>query len=124
MPRRWQSGPAPSPRFCIAGALKSLPVLAALPVDLTLVALALLLPSLFLLLLVRRWHVSAALALPLLGAGLLPFWLVLAGAGAAPPRWWRRSCRRSCCSGRRCCWRGCWWALMARPGGASPQRWC
>ncbi|GGC27683.1 hypothetical protein GCM10011504_02350 [Siccirubricoccus deserti] len=62
-----------------AGALKSLPVLAALPVDLTLVALALLLPSLFLLLLVRRWHVSAALALPLLGAGLLPFWLVLAG---------------------------------------------
>jgi hypothetical protein len=62
-----------------AGALKSLPGVAALPVDLTALALALLLPSLAMLLLVRQWQVSAALALPLLGAGLLPFWLVLAG---------------------------------------------
>ena len=62
-----------------AGALKSLPGLAALPVDLTLVAALLLLPSLAVLLLVRDWRIGRGLALPLLGAGLLLLWLVLAG---------------------------------------------
>jgi O-antigen ligase len=70
---------APAAVLQFAGALKSLPVLAALPLDLTALALALLLPSLMVLLLVRQWWVSAALALPLLGAGLLMVWLVLAG---------------------------------------------
>ena len=62
-----------------AGALKSLPGLATLPVDLTLVAALLLLPSLAVLLLVRDWRIGRGLALPLLGAGLLLLWLVLAG---------------------------------------------
>ncbi|WP_431271444.1 hypothetical protein [Dankookia sp. P2] len=62
-----------------AGALKSLPGIAALPVDLTLLAALLLLPSLGLLLLVRDWAVAPALAGPLLAAALLLVWLVLAG---------------------------------------------
>ncbi|MBL6455429.1 O-antigen ligase domain-containing protein [Belnapia sp. T6] len=66
-----------------AGALKSLPGLAALPFDLTLLAALLLLPSLLLLLALRRWHLGRGLALPLAGlAGLLP-WLVLAGSWSA-----------------------------------------
>ncbi|MCO6414753.1 O-antigen ligase family protein [Siccirubricoccus sp. KC 17139] len=62
-----------------AGALKSVPGIDRLPVDLTALALLALLPSLFLLLLVRQWRVSAVLGPPLLGAGLLLFWLVLSG---------------------------------------------
>jgi O-antigen ligase len=68
-----------------AGALKSLPLLSRLPVDLSLAAAALLLPSLALLLLVRRWHLDRALALPLLGCAGLPCWLVLAGSWSAAP---------------------------------------
>lgn len=66
-----------------AGALKSLPPLAALPLDLTALAAAALLPSLALLALLRRWRLHRALALPLLGCGLLPPWLVLAGSWSA-----------------------------------------
>ncbi|WP_235907750.1 O-antigen ligase family protein [Siccirubricoccus phaeus] len=62
-----------------AGALKSLPGMGGLPVDLTALALLALLPSLGFLLVLRQWRVSAALGPPLLGAGLLLFWLVLAG---------------------------------------------
>ncbi|RYJ01729.1 MAG: O-antigen ligase domain-containing protein, partial [Acetobacteraceae bacterium] len=62
-----------------AGALKSLPGLAALPLDLTLLAALLLLPSLTLLLLARDWEVGRGLALPLLGVAGLLVWLVLAG---------------------------------------------
>ena len=62
-----------------AGALKSLPGLAALPVDLTLLAALPLLPSLLLLLLLRDWEVGRGLALPLLGVAGLLVWLVLAG---------------------------------------------
>ncbi|TDH60231.1 O-antigen ligase domain-containing protein [Dankookia rubra] len=66
-----------------AGALKSLPGIAALPVDLTLLAALLLLPSLGLLLLVRDWVVAPAVAGPLLAAALLLVWLVLAGGWTA-----------------------------------------
>ena len=66
-----------------AGALKSLPGIAALPVDLTLLAALLLLPSLGLLLLARDWTVAPAVALPLLAAALLQAWLVLAGGWSA-----------------------------------------
>jgi O-antigen ligase len=62
-----------------AGALKAVPLLARLPVDLTLLAGAALLPSLGLLALLRRWRLHRALAWPLLGCGLLLPWLVLAG---------------------------------------------
>ncbi len=63
-----------------AGALKSLPGLAALPVDLTLIAALLLAPSLLLLLVLREWQVGRGLALPLAGLAGLLVWLVLAGA--------------------------------------------
>lgn len=55
-----------------AGALKSLPGAAALPVDLTLGAAAALLPLLLLLAASRRWRLDAALAFPLVGCALLP----------------------------------------------------
>ncbi|MFZ4407365.1 MAG: O-antigen ligase family protein [Paracraurococcus sp.] len=66
-----------------AGALKSLPGVAALPVDLTLVAALLLLPSLLMLLLVRDWRFDPALALPLLAVAGLLLWLVVAGGWSA-----------------------------------------
>lgn len=63
-----------------AGALKSLPWLAALPVDLTLLAALALLPGMALLAAARRWRLDPALAWPLAGAAGLWLWLVLAGA--------------------------------------------
>jgi O-antigen ligase len=63
-----------------AGALKSVPGLAALPFDLTALAFAALLPSLVVLLLVRRWRLGRGLAVPLAAALGLVLWLVLAGA--------------------------------------------
>lgn len=62
-----------------AGALKSTPLGAALPLDLTLLAGALLPPLLALLLLTRRWWLHGLLGPPLAGAALLWLWLVLAG---------------------------------------------
>jgi O-antigen ligase len=63
-----------------AGALKSSPLVAALPFDITVLALAALLPLMALLLLTRRWWVHPLLAPSLAGAGLLWLWVVLAGA--------------------------------------------
>jgi O-antigen ligase len=63
----------------MAGALKTAPPLAFLPLDLTVASLALLLPLLALLLVTRRWRVAPSLALPLASAALLWLWLVLAG---------------------------------------------
>lgn len=63
-----------------AGALKSVPWLARLPFDLTALALALLLPSLAVLLLVRQWRLGRGLAVPLAAALALVLWLVLAGS--------------------------------------------
>ncbi|WP_439597540.1 O-antigen ligase family protein [Falsiroseomonas sp.] len=65
----------------MAGALKTAPLLAeALPFDLTLASLLLLLPLLALLAVTRRWVVAPVLALPLAAAALLWLWLVVAGA--------------------------------------------
>jgi hypothetical protein len=64
----------------LAGALKTAPPLSALPFDLTLVALALLLPSVTMLAATRSWRVSPAVALPAASALLLALWLVVAGA--------------------------------------------
>ncbi len=66
-----------------AGALKSVPGLAGLPFDLTALAFAALVPSLAVLLLVRRWRLARGLALPLAAALALVLWLVLAGAWSA-----------------------------------------
>ena len=66
-----------------AGALKSVPVLAGLPFDLTGLAMVALLPSLLALLLVRRWRLGPGLALPLAAALALLAWMVLAGAWSA-----------------------------------------
>jgi O-antigen ligase len=62
----------------LAGALKTAPPLAALPFDLTLAALAVLLPAAALLAATRRWAVSRAVAVPAACAMLLVLWLVLA----------------------------------------------
>jgi len=70
-----------------AGALKSTPLGAALPFDLTLAALAVLLPTLALLLCAEGgargggggWRLAPALGPPLAGAAGLWLWLVLAG---------------------------------------------
>jgi len=68
------------PAACMqfAGALKSAPPLAGLPVDITLLSAALLLPFLALLAAGARWRAVPALGPPLACAGLLPLWLVLA----------------------------------------------
>jgi O-antigen ligase len=67
----------------MSGALKTTPLLDALPFDITTASLALLLPALALLALTRRWVVAAPLALPLAAAALLWLWLVLAGSWTA-----------------------------------------
>ena len=64
----------------LAGGLKTAPGMAPMPVDLTLLALGLLLPPLLLLAATRHWRLDPLLALPLAGALLLPFWLVVAAA--------------------------------------------
>jgi O-antigen ligase len=63
-----------------AGALKSAPLLAALPVDLTAAAALALLALLPAFLAARDWRVARTVALPLGACGALWLWLVLAGA--------------------------------------------
>jgi O-antigen ligase len=63
-----------------AGALKSAPLLAGLPFDLTAAAALCLLLVLPPFLASRGWHADRALALPLAACGVLWLWLVLAGA--------------------------------------------
>lgn len=67
----------------LAGGLKTAPPLAVLPFDLSLAALALLLPAVLLLALTRRWWISPAIAVPLAAAALLPLWLVVAASWSA-----------------------------------------
>ena len=64
----------------LAGGLKTAPGMGPMPVDLTVLALGLLLPPLLLLAATRHWRLDPLLALPLAGALLLPFWLVVAAA--------------------------------------------
>ncbi len=73
----WAGAAAAALHF--AGALKSMPGLAALPFDLTLAALGLALPAALLLLPDRRWVLRPGLGWPFLAAALLLLWLVLAG---------------------------------------------
>ncbi len=63
----------------LAGALKTAPPLSALPFDLTLAALATLLPACAALAATRSWRLSPVVALPAASALLLPLWLVVAG---------------------------------------------
>ncbi|MBE9604350.1 O-antigen ligase domain-containing protein [Acetobacteraceae bacterium H6797] len=63
-----------------AGALKSTPMLASLPFDLTLAALALSIPLMALLLASRRWRIGPGIAIPLAGCGGLWLWMTIAGA--------------------------------------------
>ncbi len=63
-----------------AGALKSAPLLAALPFDLTAAAALALLAVLPVFLAARRWQADPAIALPLAACALLWLWMVLAGA--------------------------------------------
>ncbi|MBR0656379.1 O-antigen ligase family protein [Plastoroseomonas arctica] len=66
-----------------AGALKSAPLLADLPFDLTLALAALLAPPLAILALSRRWRIDAGVALPLLSAAALWFWMVVSASWGA-----------------------------------------
>ncbi|MFN6954889.1 MAG: O-antigen ligase family protein [Acetobacteraceae bacterium] len=61
-----------------AGALKSAPVLARLPADITVLAALAAAPLLLLLAATRRWTLAPALALPLAAAAALWLWLVVA----------------------------------------------
>ncbi len=67
----------------LAGALKTAPPLAALPVDLTLAAAAALLPCLAMLAATRRWFIAPQLAVPLAAALALPLWFVIAACWSA-----------------------------------------
>jgi O-antigen ligase len=67
----------------LAGGLKTSPLLAGLPFDLTIAAFAALVPALALLLATTRWQMDAALAVPLGAAALLPLWLVVAATWSA-----------------------------------------
>ena len=67
----------------LAGGLKTAPPFVALPFDVTLVALLMLLPLLALLAVTRRWAVEPALALPIAAAALLALWFVVAGSWTA-----------------------------------------
>ncbi|WP_338664340.1 O-antigen ligase family protein [Pararoseomonas sp. SCSIO 73927] len=68
----------PAAGMQFAGGLKSTPLLAGLPFDLTVFCTLALLPGLLLLAAGARWRAVPSLALPLACCGLLPLWLVLA----------------------------------------------
>ena len=67
----------------LAGGLMTAPPFVALPFDVTLVALLMLLPLLALLAVTRRWALEPALALPIAAAALLALWFVAAGSWTA-----------------------------------------
>jgi O-antigen ligase len=67
----------------LAGALKSIPLIGALPFDFTLLIAALTLPLLALCAMTRRWAVAPTLGLPMMAIGMFWLWLVLAGCWSA-----------------------------------------
>ena len=67
----------------LAGALKSMPMIGLLPIDLTIFLMVTALPLLVLLIALRRWLVSPVLGLPLAAIGAFWLWLVLAGCWSA-----------------------------------------
>lgn len=78
----WLAGAAAA-LLHLAGALKSIPLIGALPIDFTILSTGLALPLLVLCAMTRRWVVAPALGLPLLAIGALWLWLVLAGCWTA-----------------------------------------
>ena len=78
----WLAGAAAA-LLHLAGALKSIPLIGALPIDFSILSAALALPLLVLCAMTRRWVVAPALGLPLLAIGALWLWLILAGCWSA-----------------------------------------
>lgn len=66
-----------------AGALKSIPLIGALPIDFTVLSAALTLPMLILCAMTRGWEIAPEIGLPLAAIGALWLWLVLAGCWSA-----------------------------------------
>jgi hypothetical protein len=67
----------------LAGALKSIPLIGALPIDFTIFSAALALPLLALCAITRRWVLAPETGLPLAAIGAFWLWLVLAGCWSA-----------------------------------------
>jgi O-antigen ligase len=78
----WLAGAATA-LLHLAGALKSIPLIGALPIDFTVLSAALALPMLVLCAMTRRWEVALDMGLPLAAIGALWLWLVLAGCWSA-----------------------------------------
>ena len=83
----------------LAGALKSIPLIGALPIDFTIFSAALALPLLALCAITRRWVVAPEIGLPLGAIGMLWLWLVFAGcwsaSGPRPPPCWSSAASRA-----------------------------
>lgn len=67
----------------LAGALKSIPLIGALPIDFTIFSAALALPLLAVCAITRRWVLAPETGLPLAAIGAFWLWLVLAGCWSA-----------------------------------------
>jgi len=67
----------------LAGALKSIPLIGALPIDFTVLIAALALPLLVFCAMTRRWVIAPDIGLPLAAIGALWLWLILAGCWSA-----------------------------------------
>jgi O-antigen ligase len=78
----WLAGAATA-LLHLAGALKSIPLTGALPIDFTVFSAALALPLLALCAITRRWVVAPEIGPPLAAIGVLWLWLVLAGCWSA-----------------------------------------
>jgi O-antigen ligase len=78
----WLAGAAAA-LLHLAGALKSIPLIGALPIDFTIFSIALALPLLILCAITRRWLVAPEIGLPFLAIGALWLWLILAGCWSA-----------------------------------------
>jgi O-antigen ligase len=78
----WVAGAATA-LLHLAGGVKSIPLIGALPIDFTVLSAGLALPLLALCALTRRWIVAPALGVPLLAIATLWLWLILAGCWSA-----------------------------------------
>ena len=78
----WLAGAATA-LLHLAGGVKSIPLIGALPIDFTVLSAGLALPLLALCALTRRWVVAPALGVPLLAIATLWLWLILAGCWSA-----------------------------------------
>ena len=78
----WLSG-ATTALLHFAGALKSIPLIGASPIDFTVLSATLALPLLMLCAMTRGWVIAPEIGLPLAAIGALWLWLVLAGCWSA-----------------------------------------